>query len=205
MAAALAARHCVNFIDDDGGYGREHVASRLRAQQDVERLRCRHDDVWRATSCLSSLVLWRIASAHPRADFDVADGVSAQMLANARKRRLEILLDVVRQRLQGRDVDDARFVRQSPLTALARQLIDHGQERGQRLTRTRRCGDEHILARLDGGPRVQLRGRRARESLGEPAADGRMKQGWIRGGVDTHGSCRAYAAGARGFDTTCSQ
>ena len=104
---------------------------------------------------------------------------SRSSLANAGERRFEVAIDVVRQRLQRRDVDDAGLVGQAPLLAFAHQLVDGGEKRGECLARTRRRGDQYVFARLNRRPRVDLRGRRRSEGLVEPAATA----GWKRAAV----------------------
>jgi len=47
----------------------------------------------------------RVAGAHPTADIDIRQTLRAQLVADARERRLEIAPDVVRQRLERRHVD----------------------------------------------------------------------------------------------------
>ena len=107
--------------------------------------------------------------------------VLAQLLADAGERRFEIAIDVVRQRLQRRDVDDARLVRQAPLLAFAHQLIDRGKKRGERLARARRRRDQYVFARLNRRPRVRPARASAPQSvLREPGGDGRVE---VRGGV----------------------
>ena len=118
MRAAFVARDGVNFIDDDGAAGCEHIAAGLRTQQDVQRLRGGHDDVRRPAPHAGALRLRGVAGAHHRPYLNVRYAKRHQLFANAAQRRLEIALDVVRQRLQRRDVDHARLVRQRSLRVL---------------------------------------------------------------------------------------
>ena len=83
---------------------------RLGAEQDVERLRRGDDDVRRPAVHLLPLARRRVAGADPGADVDVRQALPLQVLADAGERLLEVLLDVVRQRLERRDVDDLRLV-----------------------------------------------------------------------------------------------
>ena len=82
--------------------------------------------------------------------------------ADARERRLEIAVDVVRQRLERRDVDDLRLVREPSLEPIAHQPVDGGQKRRERLARSGGRRDQHVPSRLDRGPCLQLRRRWAR-------------------------------------------
>ena len=89
-------------------------AAGFRAEQDVERFRRGDDDVRRLAAHLRALAPRRVAGAHPGADIDIRQALarsSARMPASGTSR---FLLDVVRQRLQRRDVDDLRLVEQAP-------------------------------------------------------------------------------------------
>ena len=55
-----------------------------------------------------------VARAHGVADRDVVDAQLEQLVADAGERLLEVLLDVVRERLQRRDVEDVDLVREPP-------------------------------------------------------------------------------------------
>ena len=176
MAAALVAGERVDLVDDHRARRREHPAARLRAEQHVERLGRRHDDVRRALAHARALRLRRVAGAHERADVDVgqpdAPRARARMPASGAAR---LLLDVVGQRLQRRDVDDERLVGQRRLDPLRNELVDRGEKRGERLARAGRRGDEDVLPALDQRPRPRLRRRRRREVPVEPLCDGGME------------------------------
>ena len=83
----------------------------------------------------------------------------AQALADAGKRCLQVALDVVRERLQGRDIDDLRLVRELAGEPLTDQPVDGRQESGQRLTGARGCRDQDVATREDRGPGLGLGGR----------------------------------------------
>ena len=176
MAAALVRRERVDLVDDDGARGREHRATGFRAEQDVERLRRRHDDVRRPPSHAGTLRLRGVARAHQRADVDVGEAERRELRADARERRFEVLLDVVGERLQRRDVDDVRFVGQRGLDALAHQRIDRGEERGERLARAGGRCDEHVPPGLDQRPGARLGLGGFGKMLAEPGFDGGMKE-----------------------------
>ena len=71
------------------------------------------------------------------------------------ERRLEVAVDVVRQRLQRRDVDDAGLIRRGRRwpDRSRTSSIDDGKKRGERLARAGRGGDEHVTLRADRRPR----------------------------------------------------
>ena len=94
----------------------------------------------------------------------------AQPLEDARERQLEVALDVVRERLERRDVDHLRAFGKLAAggDALAHQVVDHRQERGQRLAGAGRGRDQRGTPLLDRGPGLELRRRGLAESLLEP-------------------------------------
>src|SRR5271169_4148812 len=118
----------MNLIDDDCSGGRKHAAPRVRSKQDIKRFRRRDDDVgWSAAHALT-LSRGGIAGAHPRADMDIAEASLLQRRTNAGQRSIEILADVVRERLKWGDVDDLSFVPQRSLKALPHQIVDRRHE-----------------------------------------------------------------------------
>ena len=110
VGAALVRRDGVDLVDDHRARGPEHAAAGLGAEQDVERLRRGHDDMRRAAAHALALGRWRVAGAHQGADLHVRQALSPQSLADPGERRFEVALDVVRERLQRRDVDDLGLV-----------------------------------------------------------------------------------------------
>src|SRR6185436_5234114 len=93
--------------------------------------------------------------------------------ADLGERELQVLLDVVRQRAQGGDVEHLRLVLE--LRALPEQRIDRGQEGGQRLAGPRGRGDQGVAALADERPSVELGGGGLAEPALEPGLYGRME------------------------------
>ena len=112
VRAALVAGDRVDLVDDHRAHASQHLAARFAGEQDVERLRRRHQDVRRRACASRALARRGVAGAHRGADRH-ADARSSSSVADAGERRLEVLLDVVRQRLERRDVDDLRLVGQA--------------------------------------------------------------------------------------------
>src|SRR5712675_601345 len=84
-------------------------------------------------------------------------------------------MDVIAQRFQRRDVQDASLVLKRPVQAFAEQGIERGEKCSQSLAGTGGRGDERVRPRLDGGPAALLRlGGRAELPL-EPLRYDRMK------------------------------
>ena len=88
VRAALVRRQRVDLVDDHGARGREHRAARLRAEQDVERLRRGDDDVRRAAAHAVALACGRVAGAHPGADVDVGQALRAAAPRGCRRAAL---------------------------------------------------------------------------------------------------------------------
>ena len=118
----------------------------------------------------------RVTRADPGADRDLGQASRAKFLRDPRKRQFQVAPDVVRQRLEGRDVDDLRFVRQFRVQPLADKPVDGGEERGQRLARAGRRGKQHVPSGRDGRPCLRLRRRRRREGAVEPGPDDGMER-----------------------------
>ena len=113
--AALAAGHRVDLIDDHAcACSRASRARTREPEEDVERLGRRDDDVRRAPAhgaCARAAACRRCAR---RCGSRSAGKPSARQLgADAGERRLEVALDVVGERLERRDVDDVRLIRQA--------------------------------------------------------------------------------------------
>ena len=90
-----------------------------------------------------------------------------------RERPLEVLLDVVGEGAQRRDVEDMRFVGER--RALSDERIARREKSGQRLSRARGRGDQAVAAFADRRPALALRGRRLAQAIGEPRGDGGME------------------------------
>ncbi len=157
---------------------REHRAPGLRAEQHVKRFRRRHQDMRRAAAHPLALGDGRVPRSDPGADIDIGKPAPAELLPDAGQRRLEILMDVVRQRLERRHVDDLRRIRERRLETLPHQIVDRRQKGRERLARSRGRGDEGVAAGLDRRPRFGLRGGRRSKTLGKPVRDRRVEQGF---------------------------
>ena len=181
MGAALVRRDRVDFVDDHRPRARQHRAPGLRAKQNVERFRRRHQDVRRAAAHPLALGGGRVARSDPGADIDIGKPAPAKLLPDAGERRLEIAMDVVRQRLERRHVDDLCRIRERRLETLSHEVINRRKKGRERLARSRGRGDEGVAAGLDRRPRFGLRGGRGGETLGEPVRDRWVEQGFDHG------------------------
>ena len=141
----------VDLVDDHGARRCQHRAAGVGAQEDVERLRRRDDDVRRRLAHAVALGGRGVARAHPGADFDVGQALRLQGRADARERRFQVAVDVVRQRLQRRDVDDLRLVPELRLRAPAAPARRSPRETPPASCRTR-WGPRSARAGRPGSP-----------------------------------------------------
>jgi hypothetical protein len=156
VGAALRAGHCVDLVDDHGLRVHQELA-RPRGEHQVERFGRRDQHVRRRPQHRLALALGRVAGADR--DGDVA--------ADALQGRAQILLHVVGERLQRRDVDKAGPAR-ALRRRLGRQAVERPQERRQRLPGARGRRHEHVLTGRDRRPGLGLRLRRPLEGAREP-------------------------------------
>ena len=128
----------------------------------------------RALGAGHTLALRRVAGAHESADVHLRQTERAQLRADAGERRLEVAVDVVGERLEGRHIHHQRLIRQQPsrCDTAAYQLIDHREECGECLARTGGGCDQHVTLRRDRRPGRALRGRGRIERACEPSGDG---------------------------------
>ena len=159
VRAALGARDGVHLVDDHRLDPAQRLA-RLRGQQQEERLGRRDQDVGRVAHHRGALLLRRVAGA----DAD------AQLRAQAGERPAQVALDVVVERLQRRDVEEAQ-----PLARARVEPVDPVEEGRQRLARAGRRLDQRVPAARDRRPAELLRRRRPLERLLEPGARGRAE------------------------------
>ena len=175
VGAALGRGHRMDLVHDHRVGGLEHRPPARTGQQDIEGFRGRDQDVRRRAAHAQALGRGGVAGAHPRPDRDVARPQPLELAGDPRKRRFEVAMDVVAERLERRDVDDRRRVGEPSTLGLAHQSIDDGEKGRERLARTRRGRDEGVPAFQDRGPGLYLAGRRRREPAGEPVPDGRVE------------------------------
>ena len=167
MAAALRPGHGVDLVHDHVLDGAQDLARR-RGQQQVQRLRCRHQDVGRVASQVAAVRRRRVPGAGRDPDVGRGEAAPLGLEADAGERGPEVALDVVSQRLERRDVQHAQARLLVDGSRGGRQTVDHPQEGGQRLARSRGGEDQAVLAAADGVPALLLRGSRPVERAREP-------------------------------------
>ncbi len=169
VASALVAHDRVDLVDDHGRDRAQHRAPALAAEQDVERFRRRDEDVRRPADHRGALGGRRVSRADEDADLRHG-GIEG---ANFGQRRLEILLNVVRESAQGRHVQQPCLVGQR--VALTSEHVEPREERGERLARAGRRGDQGVPSLADGSPALDLGIRGLAEAGPEPLANRRME------------------------------
>ena len=179
----------VDLVDDDVLDAAQDLAG-LAGQQQVQALRRRDEDVRWVAGQLATLIGGRVAG--PARDGDprwlVAESLGRQ--ADAGQRRPQVALDVVGQRLERRDVQDADVPGRAAGGRRARvagEPVQAPQEGGQGLAAARRGVDERVAAAADGGPALRLGLGRCVEARLEPFAHGRRER---RERVDGDGTSR---------------
>ncbi len=154
MGAALRPGDRMDLVQDQG-LDRPEVFACARGEQEVQRLRRRDQDVRRILEHRSALLLGRVAGADADPELRLEPG----------KRAAQVALDVVVERLERRDVEQAEA-----RAGLAVEPVDAVEEGRKRLPRPRRCLDQRVCAGRDRRPAERLRRRRFREGPREPLA-----------------------------------
>ena len=173
MRTALGRNQRVNLVDDDRLDAGEGVAG-VRRQHQVQGFRRGDQDVGRLALKSRPLGRRRVACSDGNRGNPVGIAACVGRLCDASERRLQVLLDVDRQRLERRDVHHA-----AP-PAHVRRRREHGaieapEERRQCFSAPGRREDQRRLAAGDRRPAERLWTGCRREQPGKPLRDGRMK------------------------------
>src|ERR1700677_1492508 len=108
----------------------------------------------------------RVSRSDPGAVIDIGKPAPTELFSYAGQRRLEIAMDVVRQRLERRHVDDLRRIRERRLETLPDEVVDRREKGRERLARSRGRGDEGVAARPGFRPSFRVPGGRGSGNLG---------------------------------------
>ena len=177
MRAALVTHEGVDLVDDQCAYVSEGRPEPLAREQDVERLGRGDQDVRRPARHGLARGGQRVAGADRHAHLGKLQPVGRRGGPDPRQRGPEILLDVVVQRTERRDVDDVDTVLQPLLEPETVEVIERPEERGEGLARARRGDDQGVAPRGDRLPAFTLRACRLAEGVGEPPTDEREELG----------------------------
>ncbi len=118
MRAATIVNYGMNFVENDRADGLQHFAAGIGRKQEIKGFRRRHQNVRRSFNQRLTLRRSGVAGANFSANINVVS-FGLQQFANSSKRLLQIFANVVAQRLERRNVNDLRFVRQSFSSAAA--------------------------------------------------------------------------------------
>ena len=177
VGAALVVGHGVNFVHDHGADGSQHLARLHGGEQDEERLGGGDQDVRPVAGHALALPLRGIAGAQRGADGRQLDAALAGQGGDLGQRDFEVLVDVVAERLERRDVNDLGLVGQRPQARAAHQAVDGGEEGGERFAGPRGRGNQHVAALGDLRPSAQLRLGGAAKARSEPFRDEGVETG----------------------------
>ena len=135
MCAALVICHRVNLIDDYRRDVGEQRTRLLRREHNEERLRRRDEHVRRLLQHPLPFRSGCIAGSHRRADLCKRHALLLRESHELAERDLEILANVVRERLERRDVHDQRLVGKSVCCGTAHEVIQTQRKSGKRFSR----------------------------------------------------------------------
>ncbi len=116
----------------------------------------------------------RVAGADGRFQGRKVEAHPPGRFGNAFERMLQIAGDVVIERLERRDVEDAHAAGRRGF--LSPEMIEAGEEGGQRLAGAGRRQDQRVPAGRDERPSLPLRGRRFAERGAEPLPNRRQEE-----------------------------
>ena len=175
MRAAPRADDRVDFVDDHGAHGPQHLAAALGRQQQVQRLGRRDQNVRRRAQHRRAFRLRRVAGADGGGHARRLQPECFRHAAQAAARFGQILVNVRAQRLQRRHVEDAHLIRQRRAQTFLKQVVERRQKRRERLARTGRRRDQRVAPFTNRCPTAELCGRRRVKRFREPPCGDRME------------------------------
>ena len=170
VAPAAVAGEGVNLVDDDGADAAQVLAAALGGDEEEERLGGGDEDVGGLAHHALAGGGGRVAGANRAGDGRQVVAHLCRERAYLGERLLEVALDIVAERLEGRDVDDAGGLFEVAGLGLADELVDAYEEGGKRLAGAGGGRDEGGLAGVDAGPALSLGIGGIRETALEPGA-----------------------------------
>ncbi len=156
VGTALVVSDGMNFIDDDGVDAAEMLAAFERGEQDVERFGSGDENVWRALEHGAALGGWGVSGADGGADGRAEVAAFEGELLDFAEGSFEVFLDVVGERLEGRDVDDGGSGGEAVFEGFAEEAVNADEERGEGFAGAGGRGDERGCGGEDVGPALLL-------------------------------------------------
>ncbi len=128
---------------------------------------------------------WRVAGADAGADFGGEEAALEGKLLDFAQGAVEVFLHVVRERLEGADVEDFGGAAEGAGDGFAEELVDGDEEGGEGFAGAGGSGDEGGVAGEDGGPAGLLGFCGGAEFRNEPLLHDRVRpcEGCGRGGA----------------------
>ena len=174
MGASLGLGHRVDLVDDHPSDAGQDLPRRA-GEQEEQRLGRRDQDVGRVALDLPALTCRRIAGADRHADRRQRDPHALSLQTDTAQGRLQVALDVHRERLERRDIQDAAAFGLC-WDRFGRQPIDAPEERRQRLAAAGGGRHQGVLAGRYRSPAAVLDLGRGREGARKPGPRRRRKK-----------------------------
>src|SRR5437588_9085515 len=133
MCATLVIGYGVNFIYDYGLYVAQDRPAFFCREQYVERFRRSHQNVWRTLEHLLALVHERVTGADGHTNFRHEQTFFSGEGGDLAQRSFKVLLNVITQRLERRNVEDLGAVKEIAAQRFAHQRVYAGEECSQSL------------------------------------------------------------------------
>ena len=119
----------VNLIQNKRSNRPQYPPAGFGSEQQIQRLGRGNENVRRLLNERLPLRCTSIARANFSTHLNLTPFGLAQQRANPRQRLLQIFANIVAQRLERRDVNNVRFIRQITLRPFAKQHIERSEER----------------------------------------------------------------------------
>ena len=164
MRAALVFRQRMNFIDDEPADRFQSGKPSGLAEQNTEALRRREQNMRRRCELLLPRIARGVSRAQPHSDWRGAavDGL---------ERLVKILLEIIAQSPERRNVDGVNPPFQVSLRFLESEFTQHRKERREGFAGAGRRNDEDILTSFNPGPCGELGWRRRVKGGFKPRRD----------------------------------
>ena len=152
-------------------------AELLRREQQPQRFGSGNQDVRRLAHHLGAVGERSVAATHRHLHRRELPAPLGSQRLHLRQRLLQVAVDVVRQRLERRDVERLYPILQLTDGSTAEQVVQDAQEGGECLARAGGRGDQDVLPGVNQRHRHRLRWRQVGEAAAEPFADERFEIG----------------------------
>ncbi len=177
MRPAFVVGHGMNLVDDHCLHVAQNRAALAGSQQNVKRLRCRDQDMRRPLQHGPPLGRERVTRAHGGANLGHQQAALAGHGEDFPQRHFKILLDVVAQSLERRNVENFRPVGQIARQRLPHQPVNASQKRSESFARPSGRRNQRGTPGQNVRPTQFLRLRRSAKLLDKPIPHQRVSPG----------------------------